>query len=331
MRPAGAWSLLTVALIAAVPCGAGAAAAKHRPAADAAPAGMVLIPAGPFVMGSNKTDASMADQYATAKPFYDNEHPRHSATLPAFYMDRYEVTNAQYRDFVDGANHPPPDYWIYGGYLLSMTPDKVKALSVEHIRHLVTRVFKLDVDTRTMTKAQLLAAIDKRYAYMDKLPVTNVSWYDAHDYCAWAHKRLPREAEWEKAARGKDGRQFPWGDKWKAGMSNTGEESWDDGVAPVGSYKTDKSPYGVYDMAGNVREWVQDWYRPYPGSDYHSKDFGTQYKVMRGAGWGREGHYQLSEFERGGYRFYLDPQAAATDVGFRCAADVSPGAAAAAR
>ena len=321
--------ILTVSLF---PARAGMTAVKRRPSdADEvsrmSPAGikdMVLIPAGSFIMGSDKTDASMADQYTTNKPFYDNEHPRHKQAVPAYYIDKYEVSAGQYRRFVFATDHPPPRYWIFNGYLLSMTRKKVNELDVGKIRHVAAKVFKLDMDTRNMTKAQLLKEFDKRYAYLDTEPVVYVSWYDARDYCKWAGKRLPTEAEWEKAARGTDGNQFPWGNKWQPGLSNTGEESWDDGVAPVGSYKTDKSVYGVYDMAGNVSEWVQDWYKPYAGSDYHSDDYGKKYKVMRGAGWGREGHYQLTAFQRSGYRSYIEPDSAHSDLGFRCAMDAAP-------
>ena len=87
----------------------------------------------------------------------------------------------------------------------------------------------------------------------------------------------------------------------------------------MGSYPTDKSPYGVFDMAGNVSEWVADWYQPYPGTDYQSDAFGKKFKVLRGAAWGREGHYAMHQFQRGAYRFYLDPDSILEDVGFRCA------------
>ena len=93
-------------------------------------------------------------------------------------------------------------------------------------------------------------------------------------------------------------------------------------MAPVGSYPSDKSPFEVYDLAGNVSEWVEDWYKPYPGSDYKSDDFGTKYKVIRGAAWGREGHYAIKLFQRGAYRFNLSPDSTLADLGFRCAKDL---------
>jgi formylglycine-generating enzyme required for sulfatase activity len=282
--------------------------------------GTVLIPAGPFVMGSNKLpnkDESIG--VGTIKPWYLDEHPAHQVNLKSYYMDRYEVTNAQYEKFVAATGHTPPIMWGENGYLLDLKKQALPRLDIDRIRRLAVRTFRLDMDTRTMEKQALLDAIDKRLRYLGKEPIVDVSWHDADAYCTWAGKRLPSEAEWEKAARGKNGREFPWGAKWAAGNSNTGEESWDDGVAPVGSYPKDKSPYGVFDMAGNVSEWVEDWYQPYPGTDYKSKAFGKRYKVLRGAAWGREGHYAMHQFQRGAYRFYLDPDSTLEDVGFRCA------------
>jgi len=285
---------------------------------------MVLIPAGSFVMGSNKVDDSKSSgEFGNTKPWYLDEHPEHKVKLDAFYIDRYEVTNGQFRKFVSDAKRKPPEYWVFDGYLLSMARQKLYEQNVEKLRNLVVKVFQLDLDTREMTKQQLLDEIETRFAYMDYLPVIYTSWQDAADYCKWAGKRLPTEPEWEKAARGDQGNEFVWGNNWTIGISNTGEELWDDGVAPVGSYQGDKSVYGVYDMAGNVSEWVENWYQPYPDTDYSSKDFGEQYKVIRGAAWGGEGHYALKLFQRGAYRFYLDPESHLNDLGFRCAKDAT--------
>ena len=288
--------------------------------ADSQVEDMVLIPVGPFLMGSDKLpNKDESTGVGTIKPWYLDEHPSHKVTLQNYFIDRFEVTNAQYQKFVVATGHTPPILWGENGYLLSLRMSALSRLDIDRLRRLAVKTFRLDMDTRTMDKKALLDAVDKRLFYIDKEPVTDVSWHDAEAYCAWAGKRLPSEAEWEKAARGENGSEFPWGEKWASGKSNTGEEVWDDGVAPVGSYQTDKSPYGVLDMAGNVSEWVADWYEPYPGATYQSEAFGKKFKVLRGAAWGREGHYAMHQFQRGAYRFYLDPNSILEDVGFRCA------------
>ncbi len=311
-------ALITIYMGALGVAGAGEEVPQSRVAES-----MKLIPAGEFIRGSNKAEkGNKAGEFGNAKPWYLDEHPEHPMYLADFYIDEREVSNGQYLKFVAQGDYVPPQYWVTNGYLLSLRRNKIKAANVEKLRRLVVKVFRLDIDTRQMNKAQLVEEIDKRLAYMDLLPVVYVNWFDAKAYCEWRGKRLPTEAEWEKANRGTEGLEFAWGNQWHYGQSNSGEEIWDDGVAPVGSYPGDKSPYGILDMSGNVSEWTESWYQPYAGSDYSSKNFGEQFKVVKGAAWGGEGHYALKLFQRGAYRYNLKPESQHEDLGFRCAADV---------
>ena len=284
---------------------------------------MVLIPAGEFIMGSDKVDtAKLGAEYGSSKPFYVDEHPQHTVKLPAFKIDKYEVTNAQYREFVRKTNYWFPPSWKDNGYLLA--PEVLAVADLPTLRRLASDTFHLDMDTSTMPRDALMKAIAARQAKLDPLPVAEVNWFNAHDYCTWVGKRLPTEAEWEKAARGSDGREYPWGHDWDNHRLNAGEvDDWEFGVAPVGSYPQGASPYGVMDMSGNVMEWVKDWYKPYPGNSYTDKTFGEKYKVVRGGGWGGLGHYALSQFYRTAYRLYMQPGSQFIDVGFRCAKDAA--------
>ncbi len=223
--------------------------------------GMVYIPAGEFLMG---TDDRLRD-----------EKPLHVVYIDGFYMDRYEVTNAQYRKFIDATGHPLPYHWEGGTY-----PDG----KAEH-------------------------------------PVVYVSWFDAYSYCVWQGKRLPREREWEKAARGTDGRIYPWGDMWDINKSNNplrGEED----TMPVGSFEEGKSPYGLYDVSGNVWEWVDDDYLPHPGSDYLNPEFGRNYKLLKGGSWWDCMFYGCGISAPTYNRAFFDPSTVNDSFGFRCAADV---------
>lgn len=293
------------------------------PSAVKAGENMVLIPAGGFVMGSNKTDdAGLQKEYGFVNPLYVDERPPHKVTLPAFMIDTYEVTNAQYKAFIQQTKALDPPAWIQNGY--NVRDEKLRGATLENLRWVARDYFKLDTDPSTMTRETLLAAFEKMQRLRDTLPVTGVTWDDAYSYCRWAGKRLPTEAEWEKAARGPHGHEYPWGTQWDAKKANTGVGQTDnnadsgEATAPVGSYPNDISDYGVFDMAGNVSEWVANWYQPYPGATYKHEAFGEIHKVIRGGGAG-DGHYALSSFYRTARRAHAEPSAMSTDVGFRCA------------
>ena len=283
------------------------------------PSGMVRIPGGEFIMGSNKTDkADKAKELGLSKPWYADERPQRKLQAPDFFIDTYEVTNAQYREFVVKTNYWLPAQWDKNGYLL--TREILESADVAKLKSFISETLRLDLDTRSLNKEALIAAIEKRQKILDHYPVTGVTWPNARDYCAWVKKRLPTEVEWEKAARGPHGQEFPWGNDWDPAKLNAASaDSWEDGVSPVGAYPQGRSPYGVFDMAGNVMEWVQDDYAPYPGATYKSTAFAKPNKVVRGGGWGGVGHYVIGHFYRGAYRFYLAPHSAFSDLGFRCA------------
>jgi formylglycine-generating enzyme required for sulfatase activity len=255
----------------------------------------VTIPAGTFQMGET-TSRGLAECQLLFEPFTDetcnqdlfkHEEPVHSVTLDAFWMDRTEVTNAQYALCAAGGACTPPEY----------------------------------------TGSYSLTSYYGDAAY-DDYPVIFVNSMDAAAYCAWAGRRLPTEAEWEYAARGglADG-LYPWGDTFDGTKANFcdvncassyAHPDYDDGfaeTAPVGSYAA--NGYGLYDMAGNVWEWVNDWY----SSMYYSitpainptGPASGDYLVMRGGSWFNNGH-ALRVAYRYGFELYL-----ADTVGFRCA------------
>lgn len=145
-----------------------------------------------------------------------------------------------------------------------------------------------------------------------KLPVQSVSWRDSKEYADWAGKRLPSEAEWEYAARGAQNSIYPWGNEWSADMSNSGEDKRGKPVA-VGSFARGNSPFGIYDMAGNVAEWVADDYEPYPGSTAKRR---PGYKIYRGGSYG----FAKSDL-RTMVRWLELPDVVSEYVGFRCAKD----------
>jgi sulfatase modifying factor 1 len=243
---------------------------------------MVLIPAGSFIMGSDKK----VDRNA-----YSAELPQRTVYLDAYEIDKFEVTTVQYLKFVLAKGLPPLIDWQYDGGNFQET--------------------------------------------MAGHPVMHVSWDDAAAYCTWAGKRLPTEAEWEKAARGEDGRIYPWGNQ-PAGLSrsNYGRSGLSGPVRDrperlllyppiisVDKYDNAVGPYGTFQMAGNVAEWVADWYdKEYykiaPDRNPKGPEKGTQ-RGFRGGGW-----IDSTPSVRAAQRNGTDPNTKMNWMGFRCARDV---------
>ncbi|NPV55115.1 MAG: formylglycine-generating enzyme family protein [Anaerolineae bacterium] len=288
----GAWSrvclatLFVCALLPLAGCGRAlqAGATMTRPADNMM---MVYVPAGAYPIGSSPEEAQAAQElcprfWDNCQPGrYENELPRHTVDLDAFWIDQIEVSNAQFRRCVDAGACAEPLCWTGGQF---NAPEQ---------------------------------------------PVVCITWHQARDYCAWAGAALPSEAQWEAAARGTDGRLYPWGDDFQGEHANycdatcgraRSDASWNDGVyysAPVGSYPAGASWCGALDLAGNVAEWVSDGYAPYsaageqpsvpPGTDANA--------VIRGGSW-----FQTPLELRAAWRQGVVPDAWFDDIGFRCAA-----------
>jgi formylglycine-generating enzyme required for sulfatase activity len=183
---------------------------------------LVLVPAGIFLMGQAHNDF-LAE---------DHEKPMREVYLGAFWIDIYPVTNARFARFLEAGGYEQPTWWSADGW-----------------------AWKNRLQWR-----QPLQWGQPGWDGPDQ-PVAGVSWYEADAYARWAGRRLPTDAEWEKAARGTDARRYPWGENWPTGdLAN-----FDNRVGrstPVGLYRDGVSPFGCYDMAGNVNNWTEDWYWP---------------------------------------------------------------------
>lgn len=234
------------------------------------PENMAFVPAGEFIMGTQSE--------------FSNERPRRKVYLDAYFIDKYEVTNAEYKKFVDKTNHRVPfvnTFWAepYNWRNGSYPPGR------------------------------------------GDYPVVLVSWDDAVAYAKWAGKRLPTEAEWEKAARGEDGRTWPWGDTWDVNKCNI-QESFLNSPQPVDVFPEGKSPYDCFNMSGNVTEWAADlysetYYRVAPQKNPPGPSTGSG-RVARGGAWDSN----LNLYARTGYRHYFPPDTRRASLGFRCVTDV---------
>jgi formylglycine-generating enzyme required for sulfatase activity len=296
---------------------------------------MVAIPASQFLRGTDESHPDMPSEplgteplrpydvlLARADPAWRNadERPQRPVKLRAFAIDKYEVTNGQYRRFLEAIaetgdaayrhpDQPPgkdhtPRYWRRYNPLLKNAAYR--------------RIVPFDEDTFTA----------------ENKPVVGVDWFDAYAYAKWAGKRLPTEAEWELAARGTEGRRWPWGNSWHWGWCNIGGEKKGvdissqgrekDGyiyAAPVGTYPQGNSPFGCCDMAGNVAEWCADWYQ----TDYyehaaHDNPRGPKHgtcRVVRG-GSSQRGPNSVRCAKRASY----EPEFRNFTLGFRCAKDL---------
>jgi len=244
---------------------------------------MVLVPAGEFVWGNFR-----------GRP---DERPARRIYLDAFYIDLHPVTNAQYRVFLQ--------------YIQALD-DHRRCYPAEHLA--------LAVKKRNHAPRHWA---DRRWARREQAerfngatqPVVGVTWYDAYAYARWAGKMLPTEAQWEKAARGPDGRIWPWGNQWDPERLNFGSRVGR--TTPVDQYPQGASPYGCYDMAGNVWEWCLDRYRPNyyayaPQVNPPGPENGLD-RVCRGGAWN-----YLARYARTTTRQYFGPGDAYQFIGFRC-------------
>jgi formylglycine-generating enzyme required for sulfatase activity len=271
---------------------------------------MVFVPGGPFPMGSSaETATRLQQQYGGGLSLYTAEVPRHEVRVDGFWIDRTEVTNRAYAEFVRATGHRAPGE---------------------------------------------AAGWAKPYCWHDGVPpadqldhpVTLVSFDDAQAFCRWRGARLPSEAEWEKAACGTDGRAYPWGDRYDAsrvaGAQRRSQvrldriERWTDwwrshyvgrmrgrevGTFRVGSLPAGASPYGALDMAGNVFEWVDARFEPYPESPFSHPDYAGGYTVVRGGDW-----YLDRIYHRCAARLRAPAGHRVPTIGFRCAgSEQTPG------
>ena len=242
---------------------------------------MLLIPGGEFEMGTNHGDI--------------NESPVHAVSVDSFYIDKYEVDNEKFLSFLTAVGEHEDEN---GKELLDI--------------HDLQSPFKY-VNYRFELKSS------RRLLDLGRHPVTEVTWFGADQYCRWAGLRLPTEAEWEKAARGTDGRQYPWGEVFSSRKANSMQGARVHiGTAPIGYYPLGISPYGVHDMSGNVQEWVGDLY----GKNYYELESGINPKgpgtglarVLRGGSF-RENVKFLTTTARTG----AGPSSTTDNIGFRCA------------
>ena len=256
---------------------------------------MVRVPAGNFIMGSNNAEI--------------DERPVHIVFLDEYWINKYPITNEQYVSFLNS--------------FLETFPER--QFDIENFIHLEKKQVKIRfINNRFVTVIPY-----------GKHPVTNVTWFGASEYAKFYNKRLPTEAEWEKAARGIDGNPYPWGEKVDSSFSNywDSKDPFENGTSSVGFYNgqlyfgfqtsDSQSPFKVYDMVGNVKEWVSDWYK----WNYYSMGekinprgpVNGDKKIVRGGGF-----LFHAEDLRTTLRNALEPNKSKHYIGFRCVTSVNP-------
>jgi serine/threonine-protein kinase len=270
---------------------------------------MVYVPEGEFLMGASDADLARVGAGGPPKLAGGDEQPQHPVFVEAFWIDRTEVTNAQYSNFVNLTGYKTEAELERTGTSLGQ---QIEGATFYHPRGIET-------------------GIDDKQDH----PVVQVSWQDAKAYCDWSGARLPTETEWEKAAKGAaNDRVFPWGNAFQlpefdvSSVANFCDASCayeggrdpnvDDGftyTAPVGSFPQGASPYGALDMAGNAWEWVDGSYVDYPGTTYEqAEDFGDYFKVVRGGSWDNAAQHLRATFRQNN-----PPNLRSDGTGFRCA------------
>lgn len=282
---------------------------------------MIEIPAGKFLMGTSDEQCGyLLKHYGWDATWAQSETPQRLVDLPQYFIDKTLVTNAAFAVFVAATGYKTTAETKGSGWMkVAQRPEVVELRDVDwaHPR-----------------------GPGSTWEEIPDHPVVLLSWYDVNSYAQWVGKRLPTEAEWEKSARGTDGRLWPWGNEWNDEMCNTASyhagmsllnlnewgswwQSFDQikygpTTTPVGSFTLGASPYGLLDCAGNVCERTSDWYKPYPGSRYETENFGEKLHVLRGGAW-----HHHANLARVSARDFAHPLFCTVHDGFRCCLTVS--------
>ncbi|GAA4872562.1 ergothioneine biosynthesis protein EgtB [Kitasatospora terrestris] len=271
------------------------------PAPDGPLPAEVLIPAGPFTMGTDTEPWAL-----------DNERPAHRVDLPAYWLDTTPVSNAAYQEFIADGGYRDPRWWTAEGWAHRQ---------------------RAGLEAPLFWSREGGQWLRRRFGTVEPVPgdepVLHVSWYEADAYARWAGRRLPTEAEWEKAARhdpvADRSRRYPWGDESPGPEhANLGQRHLR--PAPVGGYPAGRSPYGVRQLIGDVWEWTASDFTGYPGfrvwpyKEYSEVFFGPEYKVLRG------GSFAVAPVAcRGTFRNWDYPVRRQIFSGFRTARDAEAG------